>query len=144
MASCWVRVYTCPATNPSWLPTWTRLRSCAPRLCQQWTKIEIYFIASKRSGTDYTYNYYHWQRGVDFLIIYLSTNNSTKIRQILKSLLGMSSLTRIIRLVKITGVKKSRFYCPFTLIPILRVMERITSMDNSVTCICKRIPSELI
>jgi hypothetical protein len=42
----------------------------------------------------------------------LSTNNSTKIRQFLKSPLGMSIETRINRLMKTTGVKKSRWNVP--------------------------------
>ncbi len=43
----------------------------------------------------------------------LSTNNSTKIRQILKSLLGMSIETRIIRLVKKNGSQIITLDCPF-------------------------------
>jgi hypothetical protein len=42
----------------------------------------------------------------------LSTNNSAKIRQNSKSLLGMSIETRTSRLVKKTGVEKSRWTVP--------------------------------
>ncbi len=46
----------------------------------------------------------------------LISNNSAKILNISKSLLGMSIETRISRLVKKTGVKKSRWTVPLTLL----------------------------